>query len=650
MANKKISASEFSRLVRTANRPASEVGKELTDRGFEIDGIDQYKISEPKKTTYDQKISGGGFFSGMAQRLKAPEGGGIGSAGQTLTGNGLMENLRGTPDAFARAGQSALPMAGSIVGGMAGLPAAPATFGLSVVGGAAAGRAIGEVGAQQIGAMRGEGQGIGEAAGSALSGDSEQFQKQAGAVGKQALIGGAEGTADLLFMGAGKAIGKLAKPFKGQVDDVAAKLFQKYKITPPVSAISKSEAVKQGEAIASKGMTGKSVQEVIENATQRVTNIGDDLVKKIGGSDDVMIAGKEILEGAKKYEQSWRGTKNALYSQADDLISSRASTLPKGEFINVDATKTALDNILSSKKEAKKVLGEMVDLSKLGNIRKNLDTKVSIKALSSALDEINKLTPFGSEVATGDIAALKSVAATLSKDLDNHIRIVQPEIGQALDAADEFYSEGIGLLNSQIGNTIRRLADSPEKIAEAVVRNASPSDTKRLIQLISSTEGGAQRLADVQTATLKGLIDSAKNDGGVIMGKTFSNKINKMGKTLDELFTPEIAEGIRETAKMALSLDKGQAAAKGSQTAFLAKLGLFWTSLLSSPINPAGLPTAISIAAQDVGFSKIFSTDFGRKLLTKGFEVSAPESVKMAGRAAIRGIGEQFSPNSSNTR
>lgn len=517
-------------------------------------------------------------------------------------------------------GRSVLPATGSIVGGavggVLGAPAGPLGIAAGLVGGAAAGRTIGQVGADAI---------------SGLEGEQQTNEQMAQSLTGAAKLGAIEGSIDVATLGTLKAGKALLSPFKSQIDNVAVKLFEKYGINAPVSAVSKSEAVRQGEALAAKGLTGSPVQKVIQNAQQELSTVGDNLLSKMKSANDLTVAGKEILEGTKSYESAWRAAKNKLYNEASAKVSSRASTLPR-EFINVDATKGALDQILSTKTGAKELLGDFVDSNRLQTIRTNLDKKLSIKTLSDALDEINKMVPFGSSIDTGDVAALKKVAATLSKDLDTHIRLVDPDISTALSAADDFYGQGIGILNSQVGTTIRRLADSPEKIANAVIKSSSPSDARRVIELIGSTEGGAQRINEVRGAVMKDILDSSKNPEGVILGKTLMNKITKMGTTLDELYGPELSQGIRDLAQMAVKMDVGQSAARGSQTAFLTKLGALMTAL-----GTGNLPIAAGIAAQDVAFSKIFSSALGKKFLTTGLG-EIPAGVSKAGAGAVMAV------------
>ena len=163
------------------------------------------------------------------------------------------------------------------------------------------------------------------------------------------------------------------------------------------------------------------------------------------------------------------------------------------------------------------------------------------------------------------------------------------------------------------------------------------------MELVGSTEGGFERLQTVRSSFLKEILDRAKNEEGELMGRTLFESIKKHGTVIDELYDEFTAQGIREVAQMASALGRGTSAAKGSQTLFLAKLSAFFGALFSG-----NFPAAVGIAAQDIAFSKIFSTEFGRQLVTKGFEMAVPQGVQSVGRGVIQSGMQGVSPSSPN--
>lgn len=514
------------------------------------------------------------------------------------------------PGDIADVAGAALPVAGSIIGGIVGggatIPTGPGAIAGAGVG-ATVGAGIGEAGRQAVGRMLGQRQG--ETIGQELGG----IAKEGAISGVGEVVGGQLVARPLAFAGR-----KLLAPFTSLFDSEIASLAARKGVKLPVSAMTEQNAVRIGETVASKGLAGAGVETIVNEANSKVLTIADDIVKKIGGSDDLMTAGKSIVEGADNFRSIWTTAKNKLYKAADALIGQR----PKTEYINVEATKSLLDNILSSKAAAGEVLGDSVVRTRLQVIRRNLDKRLSINTLSSALTELNQITQKGIQlVTTGDEAALRKVAATLSSDLDSHIARIVPEIGDALSKADGVYKNGIELLHSKVGDNVGKLLDSPERILDSILRPNAASDAKRLIKLIGGAEGGAERIANVRSAFARKLVDEATSPKtGNLMGGRLASILKKYGTVLDEIFDEETAQSIREVSKLALAMDKSQVVAQGSNTAFSSKI-----IALVGAIATGNFPAAAGIAASDIGLSKIFTTDIGRKWLTTGFK--APPAI-----------------------
>lgn len=528
-----------------------------------------------------------------------------------------------TPKEFLSGAASTLPMIGGVIGGTigagAGIPTGPGAIATGVAG-AAAGGAIGEAGEQ---------------AAKRLLGTSKEMTlgQEYKEIGKEALTTGVAELGGGMIARAAKGV---LSPFTRLFQDEIAQLAAKKGITMPASALTESNIVRIGETVSSKGLAGGGVEQIVRTANEKVLSLADDIVKKIGGSDDILIAGKSIEDGASQFRKIWTETKNKLYQNADSFFKER----PKKEFIDVSDTVNALDNILSSKESAGAVLGKSVVTKRLISIRDNLMKKQSIKNISNAITELNQLTGYGTQlVSTGDEAALRKVAVTLSGDLDKHISMVSPELGAALDKADAFYKNGIQILESRVGKNIGKLAESPEKILDSILRPNAPSDARRLIELIGAGEGGVERMANVRTAFAKKIVDSATSARtGNIMGSTLTQTLKKYGTTIDVMFDKQTIGALDDVAKLAKALDRSQVVAEGSSTAFSSKLmGMIFAVLNGS------FKTAFNIAAGDIILNKIFTSQVGRKWVTKGLIEAIPETGKAAIRTGTQAIGQILS-------
>lgn len=468
---------------------------------------------------------------------------------------------------------------------------------------------------------------------------------------KESLTEGAiVGATDFAFGKAGQLLGKFGKkllsPLAGRFNQEIATLAQKKGINLPLSSVSDSNIVKQAEALSQKGIFGGKLETVVDTANKKLSSISDDFVKKFGGTEDLTIAGKSVIEGADTFRDSWRALKNKAYQTANELLQKGDA----GSFMpNTSNTVRVIDEILSSKQAASGIIGEAATSDTttaiLQTIRKNLtsgETK-SLSAFTSALDELNKMTKFGNTlISTGDQAILKKVIATMDQDVTNGLRSIAPKAARALDKADEIYKKGIELLDSSFGDKIAKLSDNPTKIVDQLLTPKSVDDVPRIFELIGKGKNGPQRIADVRSAFARKLLDKATGERG-IMGRTLDNVIDSYGEsTVRAILGEDGLQAIREIQKLASAINAGQKVAEGSQTAFLGKIQAFLTALFTG-----NLPIAASIAGGDRVLSGLFQTQWFRNWLTKGFQASPllEGAANVAGEAMQRagvGLVQQF--------
>lgn len=481
------------------------------------------------------------------------------------------------------------------------------------------------------------GRGMQETA-SAVTGQDNQ--SALGRIGESIKEGVVTGVTDAAFGAAGRLIGKAGKrllsPLAGRFNDEIAALATKKGIDLPLSSLSDSNAVKQAEALSQKGIFGGKLETVVDTANKKLSDIADSFVTKFGGSQDMTISGKSVLEGANTFRDAWRTTKNKAYAKAAELLKSGDS----GGFMP-DTTETVkvIDEILSGKQAASEIIGDaaLSDTTTgiLQTIRKNLtsgETK-SLQAFTSALDELNKMTKFGNTlISTGDQGILKKVIATMDQDVTNGLRSIAPKVAAALDEADAIYKNGIELLDSSFGTKIAKLSDNPTKIVDQLITPKSVDDVPRIFELIGKGKDGPKRIADVQSSFARKLLDKATGQDGII-GKTLDSQINTYGEsTVRAVLGDDGLQAIREIQKLASAINEGQKVAAGSQTAFLGKTQAFLTALFTGNI-----PVAAGIAGGDKILSGLFQTGWFRTWLTKGFEATP----LMKGAASVGGEAMQ---------
>lgn len=621
---------------------SAELIQDLVNRNVKIEGL-----NEPPK----QKEPG--FFSRLASSIQSvPERvqRGFGSAetqqGRKETSKGF--DLADLPGDIADIIGPSLPLIGGIagatiaapVGFAAGLPTGPGAF----VTGAAAGAAGAGVGG---GAMEGGRQMIGD-----LMGVDKKFSNQSTTdtpdvkriAAEGALNAAGEFGGQLVVRGLTKIAAPFAKQFMRDIAEIAAR--QGIKL--PVSAMTNSSAVRGGEAIASKGFFGGAVGEVSEKASKDIAKLGDDFVSSLGGTEDLLLAGKSIDEGAQAYRSAWQTVKTKLYKKAAELIAAR----PKREYIDVSEPITVLENILKSKSAAGEVLGSGVEMGRLQTILQNLkNKKLSIGILESASNELGQIIKRGGLVQTGDEAALASVQSSIQNALESHVATFAPEVATALRKADAAYQKGIQLLDSGVGNQIDALSSTPERIVEAIIKPNSESSVSKLLSLVGQGAKGQERIANVRSAFAKRIIDMAKNQDGTFAGDKLGTLLKKYGKTIPAVFGDDAAKQLDEIAKLAHAMTAGEKMAQGSQTAFLTKIGsvISGASVAIMSGRP-DLAVGIIIGAPgaDYAMMKIFSTDAGRKLLLEGYKMQLGRGIPNAAQGIMQTGNQILQPEPSD--
>lgn len=491
------------------------------------------------------------------------------------------------------------------------------------------------------------GRGLQEASDAVTNQDSQSLAGRVGeSLGEGAIVGATDLGFGLLGKGLGMAGKKMLSPLAGRFNQEIATLAQKKGINLPLSSVSDSNIVKQTEALSQKGIFGGKLETVVDTANKKLSSIADEFVKKFGGTEDLTIAGKSVIEGADTFRDSWRVLKNKAYDTANELLqkSDGGSFMP-----DTTSTVRVIDEILSSKQAASGIIGEAATSDTttaiLQTIRKNLtsgETK-SLSAFTSALDELNKMTKFGNTlISTGDQAILKKVIATMDQDVTNGLRAIAPKAAMALDKADEIYKSGIELLDSSFGDKIAKLSDNPTKIVDQLITPKSVDDVPRIFELIGKGENGPKRIADVRSTFARKLLDKASGEKG-ITGRTLDNIIDSYGEsTVKAVIGDDGLQALREIQKLASAINIGQKVAEGSQTAFLGKTQAFLTALFTG-----NLPIAASIAGGDKVLSGLFQTQWFRNWLTKGFQASPllEGAATVAGEAMQRagvGASQQF--------
>jgi hypothetical protein len=604
--------------------PRDQIVQGLVNNGHTIDGLET------------KQQNNNGFFGRLKDSILSSSERfqrGFGSKGvregRTETSKGF--DLADLPGDIADIIGPAMPVATSILGavGAAGpaIPTGPGAIAAGAVG-AAAGAGVGETGRREIGNLLHVEERFGGR-------EKTPFEDIIG-IGKETIIGGASELIGGQLVGRPLAAAgrKLLVPFAKHFSDDLARIAARRSIDLPVSAISDDPLVEIGEAVASKGFFGGRLKTVVNTAKKQLDDSVESFIKKIGGSDDIITAGKSIAEGVDEYRSAWMKGKSKIYKAASDIAKDTINKVP-------DTTNTIalLDELIADDILAKEVLGEGFDMKILTTMRKNLSEGKSFEAIDAAISKLAKLSNFGGRdfVTTGDPALIRKVASTLDDDIMKWLSTIDKEAYQAATQADEFFKSGISALNDSANKTITSLADEPSKLLNKTIRPKSPEQASKAIELIIATEGGAERVANLQTAFVRELVESAKGTSDDLAGAGLERILNKYGdETLDAVLGEDSRIFLRETARVSQALSKSQKISGGSQTAFLL-VNIGKVQAIVSAFSNGHPFLASGIIGGDALLTSVFNTNIGKKWLTEG--LTSPTVFEKFGGTAARVVG-----------
>jgi hypothetical protein len=473
-------------------------------------------------------------------------------------------------------------------------------------------------------------------------GASEKGKGLQGAVGGG--IGGAAvgGAMEILAPVAGKAlnaigsktnraINKMLSPFGSQFDTEIATLAAQKGVDLPASAKTSSNFVKQVEAISQKSFWGGNTTKKIINAHNQINKLAEDLTTELAQPVDKKSVGDIVKGGFEKFAENFNKTKTAMYDAVPETIGVTPAITEntkdilqkiqerRGQSL-VPNSSSFFDDILE---KLQPVEGANIPSETLG---------LTYDTLKQTRTDIGtKLKNFNDPIATGDKANLKSLYAALSDDLEETIKVSDPESYKLIEEANNFYRDNIQKINSKVGEQIKN-AD-PEKLLDTLVKPNSETQIAMVKQVLDKDsvenlqQGFVSKMFDESIDRRKGTIDLNK----------LKTQMKKYGEgTIKELLDPEQYDKLQsalvdleDIQKIQTALQRGTKAAEGSQTAFLLNTsgaaGLFAMSPAAALIYVLGQGALVKGLESKVG-QKLLGEGVGQITEIGGQKLSQPIS------------------------
>lgn len=469
-------------------------------------------------------------------------------------------------------------------------------------------------------------------------------------IGSGDVAGGlGEGVGMILPMAAARPAGRLASkaaaPLKGKVNPAVVAAAQRQGVTMPASALSESKLVPLAESLSAKGIGGGRTAARYTAATDTLTVLADDVVRKASKFSDASEAGQAIAKGLDTYRGAWMKRKAKLYREAE---------LPdKGLKVEAGETIKLLDAIIEGKTDAAGVLrgGPVADVSFYRGLRDGLTKTVQegkwvgeefvktqrrvpkpveASKLLQAMRELRAKTKaaFADPFAAANKGTLKKVAATMDDEFRAALDAADPQLAARLRKADAAYKEGLGKINSTFGKQIHKLAQDGkfDKIASAIANpRVSVDDIPRIIEVVGPEGADGMRMA-----VLADIVNKAKNAQSHLTPNGLGRAVKGYGRDrLAALLTPEQMAKLDDLSTLTGAMEKGTKVMGGSQTAFLGRLAAYPAWFWADPVNAA------LFIAGDAAAGRVVGSPAGQRWLTTGFRGIGPKAAARGGVAAM---------------
>jgi hypothetical protein len=489
------------------------------------------------------------------------------------------------------------PEIGATVGGMAlGIP------------GAAAGGALGEAGREYV-----AGEGISPK--------------------KIVTEGGIQGGIEALARGGTKVLGKILAPSAGKISPETIEAAESFKRfggeLSPAQAV-EGKLIDLAEGVSEASMTGgPKFFKFREGQARAFESMADDLAERVGTSLSDYEVGTLFADAIEKSDRVFRTQAKALYKNVDSLTSGAGVDLRPlkefaGEQLETALTREGIGGSAAGDQLIKKVakLGDFVSFEEASAIRSGLGEEIS-----SFLGRKDKAAGISKKFFSMTNEAMEESAKNLGD-----------EAFTAWKKANSFYKEGKSTFQSKfMRNLLGLVEDSASRRgAEAISSQIFKPGKETAIREVKRALKGKPNVWDkLRGSYLSRVLHNATNADGVLLGRSFTKEIEKMGeKTLTEIFTAQEMKDIRNLAKVG-RLSQARPVGGGSMLIQLTQAGAV-VGLVAGKFEK----TAASVLLGPYAMAHLMTTPGGIKWLTTGLKTPAAtkDSAAIAGRIITEAI------------
>ena len=442
---------------------------------------------------------------------------------------------------------------------------------------------------------------------------------------------------------------KTVAPFKESYKPEVAKEFAEVGVKAPVSAVTTSKFVQLGESLTGKSPFGTKIVQIVNEAKTALENKTNEVINRIKPVKTISEEnlGKTLQEGLAEYESNFKKTQSGIYDEFGKKYNKSPAT--------ADNTLKTINDVVTEQSQSLygKIDPEVLKLRNQLNIPRKIPggtmaeprpglTFENLKSTRTSVGEALSKDPSNS--------ALRRIYGALSEDMNTTIKNTDPFSGGELQKISDNYKAGKQKIESQISQSIEK--SNPERIAQNIIKRNSADTLKTVKEVV-----GPERFNEISKSFIRQMFEQSETRGKFDVEK-FKNNLGKYdNETLREILSPEqksMLDGavseLEKLQRLQNALKPGEKFSEGSQTAYLQQVAIipakvsalvtaFWTG------NWALAAGVIFETLGELGASKFYTTDIGRKLLTEGVQFNIPSPPKGASLPFMAGKLEQGQSN-----
>ena len=377
---------------------------------------------------------------------------------------------------------------------------------------------------------------------------------------EQAIAGIEEAASELAGRGIAKVGGKLLAPVRKRLLPGASGLSKQLlkrgaHLTP--AQMTESRIIDTVEGMAEKSFFGGGELQRLKTLTQpkAFTKYVDDIVEQISRGAKTNLSPEDIgdllLDTIEGKKVAFKATAKAAYARVDKLSKGvKVSLVPLKDFAKKAMRTATIRKGIGSTQAGDTLLKKVLEL----------DNFVSFKqaqSLRSALLDERSAMAITRDKAIG---LAKQFTRLTDEAMESGGKSLLPiQVGKTNEAvnawriANKFYREGQEKFNKKIIKSLTKtLAENPEVAVKKIFRPQASRQIKVIKDLVD--KGTWQQL---KTANLEHIIRESADADGVVLGKTFLSKLNKLGDdTVKMIYNPQELASIRSIGKMGEILQK----------------------------------------------------------------------------------------------